>query len=60
MSMGQNQLKDPQLHVSCCRSQGVIKAYKDRIIPSGPSRRIPQEAEWTGKSWSQESLADTS
>lgn len=37
MSTGQNQLKDPQFHVSYCVKQGVIKAYKDRIVPSDRS-----------------------
>lgn len=60
MSVGQNQLKDPQLHVFCCMKPGVIKAYKDRVTPSGLSRRIALEAEWTEKSWSQERLVDTS
>lgn len=60
MPTGQNQLKDPQFHVSYCVKQGVIKVYKDRIVPSGPSGRIALETEWTGKSWSQERLADAS
>lgn len=60
MSMGQNQLKDPQLHVFFCMRPGGIKVYKDRVSPSGLSRRIALESEWTGKSWSQERLVDTS